>query len=338
MRIINNTSFSPSFNLASEEYLMRETEDEIFMLWRNSPAVIIGKNQNAWREVNVSYTEENNIKVIRRMSGGGAVFHDLGNINFTFITFISDKDETRVLDFSYFTKPVIEALTGLGLEARLDGRNDIICENVKISGNAQCVYPRPDGRKILLHHGTLLFGADLDKLALSLNVNAEKIKSKGIKSVKSRVLNIRTLLSEDMSTEEFYSYLIKNAENNYGVTAASFSNEEIIKIQQLDAEKYSTWEWNFGKSPNFDITCEKRYPFGSVSVMYSTENGIITSIDISGDFFGTENAENLSNSLAGVKLNEAEIMKRLSAPDTPDVGKAINGCTPQIIVDLIMNN
>jgi lipoate-protein ligase A len=180
MRAIFNRSTDPYFNLASEEYLLDTSEDDVFMLWRNSPSVIVGKNQNTWEQIDAAYTEKHGIAVVRRITGGGAVFHDLGNVNFSFVT---EADSSKKLNFEKFTDPVVRALSGMGVDARLDGRNDLVAEGFKISGNAECVKTGRTGRQMMLHHGTLLFCADLTRLAAALRVDPEKIKSKGIKSV-----------------------------------------------------------------------------------------------------------------------------------------------------------
>ena len=200
--VIFNSSLDPYFNLAAEQYLLeRRDTAPVFMIWRNSPAVIIGKNQNAYAELNEAFIRENDIKVVRRLTGGGAVFHD---VNYTFI---SPKQGANALDFARFCAPIIEALCDLGANAVLSGRNDIEIDGRKVSGNAQTVC----GDRIL-HHGTLLWSADLSKLAGALKVDPEKIASKGIKSVRSRVANIRDLIGSEMSATDFIDYLFSRAD------------------------------------------------------------------------------------------------------------------------------
>ena len=196
MKIYITDRTDPYFNLASEQYLLDTENDEVFMLWRNEKAVIIGRNQNAYAEINKPFVDEHGIKVVRRLTGGGAVFHDLGNVNFTYIV---PRSDCPTLDFERFSRPVINALRGLGVEAELSGRNDITVDGRKISGNAQCVYNNK-----VMHHGTLLFSADMSQMAGALNVDEEKIKSKGIKSVRARVCNLSEYLP-DMDVTEFKS-------------------------------------------------------------------------------------------------------------------------------------
>lgn len=194
MQIIYNDSHDQYFNLAAEEYLLENSDDDISMLWRNDRTVVVGKNQNTWAEVSTPFVRENSIGVVRRMTGGGAVFHDLGNVNFTFICAYGGGG----IDFSRFASPIIRYLGTLGIDASLGGRNDILADGRKISGNAQCVYRRSDGSERLMHHGTLLYSADLSEMSGALNVNREKLVTKGIESVKSRVANI-SALSEKLS-------------------------------------------------------------------------------------------------------------------------------------------
>ena len=190
MLFICHGATDPYFNLAAEEYVLEKGEGAAFLLWRNGPSVIIGKNQNAFAQLRLPFVQANHIQVARRLTGGGAVFHDLGNINFTFITDASEHDQ---IDFARFTAPIIANLKQFGVAATLNGRNDLLAVGRKISGNAQCVYHTEDGRRRLLHHGTLLFSADLSRLSGALQVNREKMESKGIESVVSRVANIREL-------------------------------------------------------------------------------------------------------------------------------------------------
>ena len=195
MRYIKLCSNDPYYNLAVEEYLLNNSEEDIFMLWQNAPTVVIGKNQNAYAEVNLEYAREKEIKISRRITGGGAVYHDLGNINYTFIT--SEK-KARALDYEYFTRPIIDALKFLGLDCKLSGRNDLECDGRKFSGNAQFC---SNGR--ILHHGTLLFNTDVSEMSAVLKVDKEKLEYKAVKSHKGRVINLIDLLENKISAYEF---------------------------------------------------------------------------------------------------------------------------------------
>lgn len=325
-----NAATDPYFNLASEEYLLENAEDDIFMLWRNAPSVIIGRNQNAWSEINVDFTEKNNICVARRLTGGGAVFHDLGNVNFSFVT--EAKEDTR-LNFAVFTEPIIKALEKMGLKASLDGRNDIVAGGYKVSGNAQCVFRRKNGAPMLLHHGTLLFGADLSKLVGALNVSEDKIRSKGIKSVKSRVANIKDIpgYSGPDNAEDLMSFLFSRLSH---IPPVEFSKEETAKIKKLRDEKFSRWEWIFGASPDHEVSKKKRFPYGSIEIMFKTKSAVIDNISMSGDFFGTEDVSVLEKKLRGCNFKKEDVLSALT--EDPELcGRVITGSCAEDILSVI---
>ncbi|MBR6921990.1 MAG: lipoate--protein ligase [Clostridia bacterium] len=318
MKAYINTSTDPYFNLAAEQYLLDTEDGEIFMLWRNDKAVIIGRNQNAYAEIDRAFVKEHDIAVVRRLTGGGAVFHDLGNVNFTFI---SPKRDDDLLDFSHFCAPVVTALRKLGVPAELSGRNDMTVNGRKFSGNAACVY---NGKS--MHHGTLLFSADVSEIEGSLHVDPEKMQSKGIKSVRSRVCNLKEYLP-DLDVTGFFNYLI----SEIAPDASYFSDEQIKGIQKLKDEKYGTWEWNYGVSKQYAKTAKKRYPFGSVEISYTAENGILSDVKISGDYFGTSPTKELENRLKGCRLSYGELCGALSGAD-----EFISGASPEQITDLFM--
>lgn len=334
MRIIHNTSLAPYFNLAAEEYLLENTRGDIFMLWRNASSVIIGRNQNSWAEVNTDVTESRGVTVVRRLTGGGAVFHDLGNVNFTFITDADDTDAPTI-DFGRFVAPVITALGGLGITASADGRNDILSEGFKISGNAQCRHRCADGRQRIMHHGTLLYDADMGNLADTLKVSADKLRSKGIRSVSSRVKNIRAIGDIPMDTEEFLGYLLDFAEMEYGCKAEPLTDDETRLISALAEAKYSTWEWNFGKSPEGGESRTKRFPWGSITADITTRRGIIENIIFTGDFFDLGTTEQLPAALIGCRFTCEDVRKALSAID---VGSVISGASAEDIELLLFGD
>lgn len=327
--IINRVSTDPYFNLASEEYLLENSSGDVFMLWQNGKSVIIGKNQNAWAEVNTDFAESAGIKVVRRLTGGGAVFHDPGNVNFTFIT---DADDATGIDFARFASPIIRALAKLGVTAALDGRNDIIADGCKISGNAQCVYRRADGTRRLMHHGTLLYDADMSSMAGVLRPHDDKLRSKGIKSVRSRVGNIRAIGSLEQDCSGFVEHLSRFACEEYGANATGFTEAETVGIAQLAREKYSTWEWNFGRSPEYGETKRERFPFGTVEVSYTLRDGRIAECSVKGDFFGTEDVSAVTSELIGVRLERGDVLAALASAN---VGAAISGAEPDMIASLI---
>lgn len=319
--VIYNTSTDPYFNLAAEEYLLdREDARPIFMLWRNDRAVIIGKAQNAYAEINEPFVREHGIKVVRRLTGGGAVFHDKGNVNYTFIV---PREDGMVLNFAHFAEPIIDALAKLGAHAELSGRNDILIDGRKVSGNAQCVR---GGR--IMHHGTLLWSADMSGMAGALNVDPEKIASKGIKSVRSRVANIRELLSTQMSVEEFIDHLF-GAMNAKARRLDANETQEIVKLRD---GKYSRWEWNWGESRVFSAHRRRYFPFGLVDVRLDSERGTITDVSVTGDFFGVGDISELESKLRGARLERETLVDILS-----DVGTYISGASAAEICGLMLD-
>ena len=244
MLYIYNKNTNPYFNLAAEEYVLKEFQEECFMLWRNEPSIIVGKNQNTLAEINLDYVRQHKIPVVRRLSGGGAVFHDLGNLNFTFIV---NEDVSSFSDFRRFTQPIIDVLRKLSINAEFSGRNDITIDGKKISGNAQYYY-----KNRILHHGTLLFSSSITDLSAALKVRPVKFEDKGVKSVSKRVTNISEHLKEPITIEQFIDLIMNHIrEQTRGSEMYEFTQEDIEKIEKLVREKYSTWEWNFGTSPDY---------------------------------------------------------------------------------------
>ena len=305
MLYIYNKNTNPYFNLAAEEYVLKEFQEECFMLWRNEPSIIVGKNQNTLAEINLDYVRQHKIPVVRRLSGGGAVFHDLGNLNFTFIV---NEDVSSFSDFRRFTQPIIDVLRKLSVNAEFSGRNDITIDGKKISGNAQYYY-----KNRILHHGTLLFSSSITDLSAALKVRPVKFEDKGVKSVSKRVTNISEHLKEPITIEQFIDLIMNHIrEQTGGREMYEFTQEDIKKIEKLVREKYSTWEWNFGTSPDYKFKNEKKFAGGTVEVNLNVEKGIIKDIKIYGDFFGKYDVSEVENLLKGVKHSEEEIRKVLS--------------------------
>lgn len=324
MRIIYNSCLEPYFNLASEEYLLEVGEGDIFMVWRNEKSVIIGKNQNAFGEINIDFCEKNGIKTVRRLTGGGAVFHDPGNINFSFVT---DAGEGGI-NFLPYVERICEALSHFGIKASPNGRNDIEAEGFKISGNAQCVHNCKDGRKRLLHHGTLLFSADMTALSGALLPHREKMESKGIKSVRSRVANVKDMegYRGPDSPLDFARDLCRLCGEG---DMTDFSPREKSDIEELAKGKYSKWEWNFGESPRFSTVKKARFPYGSVEIAYTAKKGIIEKIKITGDFFAAGDVGKLEEKLRGASVEREKLEGVLS-----DIGAYIHGSSPEEIAKL----
>ncbi len=296
MKLYVLNTHDPYYNLALEEYLFSETDDDIFMLWQNEPCVVIGKNQNAYAEINIDKARENGVKIVRRITGGGAVYHDLGNVNYTFI---SSKNEEKGIDFAFFTRPIIDALSSLGVSAELSGRNDLLVDGKKFSGNAQ-----HSSDKRTLHHGTLLYNSDLSVLSSVLNVDKEKIQSKGIKSTRSRVINLSEIIS-DCDVQGFIELIASFVEKKYGVNRGEAPrNEAIDRLCVRNASE----AWIFPERElvsHYSLRKKKRYDFGIVDICLDMSNNVIRDIKISGDFFGNKPITELERALVGLKLETA---------------------------------
>lgn len=302
-KFITHDIRNPYFNLASEEYLLKGTDGYYFYLWINDPAVIVGVNQNAIEEVNQGYVNQNGIKVVRRLTGGGAVYHDGGNLCYTVIAPYNPNEN----GYLKFTAPVIEYLNQLGVNACFGGRNDILVDGKKISGNAQTVY---NGR--VMHHGTLLFDTDTNVLTSALNPNKLKMQSKGIKSVRSRVVNLKEYLPD------FTVGKLKDGLKEKFLTVADnyeFNQVDINAIEKLVAEKYSRYEWNIGRSPKGKNVLNKKFPFGIITLTFDTNNGVIENAQIHGDFFSLKELSPLENALNGVKFEKESVCTALKNVD-----------------------
>ncbi len=300
MKYIETKWDIPYYNFALEDYLLNEAkEDDYVFFYIHKPSIIVGKYQNTIEEINKDFIEENDISVARRLSGGGAVYHDHGNLNFSFV---HKADKRDVNNFKKFTKPVIDALIELGLDAHLSGRNDILIDDKKISGNAQYY---TNGR--LLHHGTLLYDSQMSNLVKSLKVRDLKIKSKGIKSVKSRVANISDFLNNQLPIEDFKEYLLKSFYQSRDIEKYELDDKAMNYIDKKVKEKYSTWEWNFGKSPDFEIQKIHKFPFGILDTRLDVRDGVISHCKIYGDYFSKKDIVHLENSLIGLKYDKREL-------------------------------
>ena len=295
MKYVRLYTKDPYYNLAVEEYLFRNADDDVFMLWQNEPSVIVGKNQNAYAEVNLDYAQKNGINVCRRITGGGAVYHDLGNINYTLI---STRGDAQALDFEFFTRPIRNALSRLGIECQIGARNDIECRGVKFSGNAQ----HCEGGRIL-HHGTLLFNSNFDTMESVLKVDKEKLAHRAVKSCRARVVNLSELIKEKITLSDFISSIEQSVCSELCATAENIEqNEEITSLYRRN----KTNEWIFSDKrflTNYLVERKKKYPFGLVKLQLKLEDGLISDISLSGDFFSTSPVEELERLLIGVDPN-----------------------------------
>ncbi|WP_435088055.1 lipoate--protein ligase [Petrimonas sulfuriphila] len=308
MIYIVNKSNKPDYNIALEEYCFKKMlhHDKVFILWINEPAIIVGKHQNTIEEINSEYVKQNGIHVIRRISGGGAVYHDLNNLNYTII---SNEDKGADFDFKTFSRPVIDTLADLGVKAEFTGRNDLVIDGKKICGNAQAYM---QGR--IMHHGCLLFDTDLTVLSKALEVPKDKIKSKSVKSVRSVVDNILPNLPVKISVNEFSDKLLEHMKSKFPeMKEYTFSEEELADIEKLRASKFGAWEWNYGHSPKFGIERQSRYTAGKIQVFADVKNALIQQIRFYGTFFGNNsNLSEVENALIGVKYTPEDVRKALS--------------------------
>ena len=310
MLYIESPSVNPYFNLALEQYVFDnlDRKHEYFMLWQNDNAVIIGKYQNTIAEINHAYVKEHNIKIVRRLSGGGAVYHDMGNVNFTFIV---NGENAKDFNFSVFCNPVVKALASMGVEAEIQGRNDIVLSGRKFSGNAQYI---KQGR--IMHHGTIMFNTDLDVMWHALAAPKDKIDSKGTISKRSMVTNIKPHILKDISTAEFIGALrgFMFAEND--LRYYELSSHDLKVVSELQTAVYNTWEWNYGYSPECKIIKERRVEgCGKLQVHIDSEAGLIRKIAFYGDYFGNGDMRDMKNRLIGQRMEETDLREALSGID-----------------------
>ncbi|MDR1252764.1 MAG: lipoate--protein ligase [Treponema sp.] len=312
MYYIRSVDYDAALNLALEQYVFDRLDrgNSYMMLWQNANAIIVGKHQNTVEEINVSYVKEHDIQVVRRLSGGGAVYHDMGNINFTFITDAGDEK----FDFAFFCYPVVRILQSLGMNAGISGRNDMTIDGMKFSGNSQYIKQRR-----VMHHGTIMFDSDLNVLSKALTVSKDKIESKGLKSTYSRVTNVRPHITRDCGTEQFMDILEEQLIKQFDAQKIPPEAINMDEVYRIRAETYDTWEWNYGYSPDYSIRKKRRFDgVGEIEVRMDVSDGYIRHLVFFGDFFAKKEHDELINILIGVKLNVSfigEALSHLSADD-----------------------
>ena len=316
MLFVPNENNDPRVNLAIETYLLKEKplDEPMLLFYINEPSIIIGRHQNTIEEINKDYVEEKGIHVVRRLSGGGAVYHDFGNLNFSFIM---PDDGNSFRDFAKVTQPIIDALHAMGVEgAQLKGRNDLVIGDKKFSGNAMYA---TNGR--MFAHGTIMFDSDVNEVVNALRVRKDKIESKGIKSIRSRVTNIKPFLSDEyqnLSTVDFRQDIllrIFGVETLAEVKTYELTEEDWLKINQISNEYYRNWDWNYGRSPEFDLVRRERFPIGSIEAKMNVSGGKINEIRIFGDFFGLGEIADVEGQLTGIQYDKESITEAVSTID-----------------------
>ncbi|HFE9196288.1 TPA: lipoate--protein ligase, partial [Streptococcus agalactiae] len=318
-----------AYNVALEAYAFQKLTDidEIFILWINEPAIIIGRHQNTIQEINKEFIDKNGIHVVRRLSGGGAVYHDLNNLNYTII---SNNTQEGAFDFQTFSKPVIDTLAKLGVKAEFTGRNDLEINGQKFAGNAQAYYK---GR--MMHHGCLLFDVDMSVLGQALKVSKDKIESKGIKSVRARVTNIVDHLSDKITVQEFSDAILAQVKEEYPeMDEYVLSDAELSEIQAMRDNQFATWDWTYGKAPEYTIERGVRYPAGKITTYANVENSTIKSVKIFGDFFGVKPVDDIEKMLEGVRYDYKDV---LAALKTVDTSQYFSRMTPEEITKAIVD-
>jgi len=318
MKYLLNTSTDPYFNLSFDEYCLEHlsSEDSVFYLWRNCPAVIVGLNQNVYSEVNLDYLRQNGIALARRVTGGGAVYHDLQNLNYT------------IIGRKPSPEPILQALRSLGVDAELSGRNDIFVDGRKVSGYARRVW---QDREMI--HGTLMYDVDIDALVHSLDVDGSKLSAKGVASVRSRVCNLKDYLPRISGIEELKARLQEILADGDG--ELTLSQEALDEVRKNAENKFASWDWIYGRSRGGGFHASRRLPCGTVDVNLSLDHARISDIGFSGDFIGNSPASALEADLLGTKYGRDEVLSVINAHSIENI---FPGASPEEITDLITSS
>ncbi len=307
MLVVDLSTTDPYVNLATEEYLLHHRQEDFFVLWQNEPCIVVGRNQNTLAEINHEYVTDHNIPVVRRLTGGGAVFHDLGNLNYTFIE-ADAKDKFG--NYGVFSTPVLQVLHRLGVPATVSGRNDLLVDGKKICGNAQTMF---HGR--MMHHGCILFSANVNHLTSALKVNPLKIQSKGIASVRSRVTNIADHLAEPLTVTDFRGLLLDEVLKGEGNRLYELTPADKEQIETLYREKYATYEWNFGFKKEYSFNKDTLFPAGLVTLSMDIKEDKIAALSVKGDFFGVADVAQFEAAMLGTPYEPSAILERLQSLD-----------------------
>jgi len=301
MLCINSPDNSPYFNLAAEEYLLKCFREDVFLLYRNTPSIVVGKHQNTLAEINLPFVQEQEILVARRISGGGTVFHDLGNLNFAFFTTGREGD---LVNYKRATLPIIEALGEMGLQVMLGERNELLLKKLKISGTASHVW-----KQRVLHHGTLLYSSEMGDLSAALKSPQERFTDRAVRSVPARVTNIRDHLKEKMDVglfqERIMDYMLRTIK---GARLYHFSPADLAEIENRRDSKFATWEWNFGYSPRYQFCKSISFGEGRIELHMDVEKGQIRALKMVGDFTSLKDIKELEQFLVG-SIHDPETLR-----------------------------
>ena len=327
MRYLRNLSTDVYFNMAFDEYALEQLplDEPLFFLWQNRSAVIIGLNQNAYAEVDIDYLHLHNIDLARRITGGGAVYHDLGNLNYTIVGRSSDIER----DYPEYARHMLKALQALGVQVELSGRNDILVDGRKVSGYAKRVY-----KDRLMVHGTLMYDVDIEVLTHVLTPPTTKLEAKGIASVKSRVANLKEYLPQFADINEFTQALEWQLSNRYQDKEYMLTESQLAEIRVVAEAKFASPGWIYGRSPNSVIAYSKRLPCGNVSVHMDIKRGVVAQCSITGDFLGNAPITAIENLLQGCLYERTALQQRLATVSIQDY---LDGTDSDTFINLLFN-
>ncbi|EHR32665.1 lipoate--protein ligase [Helcococcus kunzii] len=329
MIYLESKSNDPAYNTALELYAFQELakEDNVFFLWINKPCIVVGKNQNTRQEIDQKYCDEHNIQIVRRVSGGGAVYHDYNNLNYTII---SNEDSEADFDFKSMSQPVLDALADMGVDAQFTGRNDLQIGDQKFCGNAQYI----KGKRVM-HHGCMMFDVDVSVLSKALTVSKDKYESKGKTSVRSRVTNIKDHLEDkSLTVRDFLNKLREHMYKTYDMKEYILTEEDEEKIRAIKAEKNDSWDWVYGSNPDFNVQRKRKLPTGKVEANINVIHGIIEDIKFYGDFFGVKDVAELATMLKGTKYDRESILKVI---DKVNIKEYFMGVSNEEAVDVLVD-
>jgi lipoate-protein ligase A len=313
MLFVDNRGITDAYvNLALEEYVFRSkpADEDVLLFYVNAPAIIVGRNQNTIEEIDPDVVAARGIRVVRRVSGGGAVYHDLGNLNFSVMT---PEVTGRFNRYDHFTRPVLEVLRDLGVPAELGGRNDIVAGGRKISGNAQFATPTR-----MFSHGTLLLDSNLDDVTAALRPKPGKVESKGVKSIRSRVANISEFLPAPLAVEELRERIVERifgTRDRAAIPTVALTDDDWAAVHALVARKYGAWTWNYGENPRCNVQRAQRFAAGEIDVRLDVQQGRIAAARIFGDFIGREDVGALETRLLGLPYERAAVAAALGDVD-----------------------